>query len=63
MKKKSIKFEWIEKEAKGKAKEAKKRITITAEEENGQLKLKTVRCFPGIMCIECELHPPCTQLC
>jgi hypothetical protein len=49
MEKKNIDFKWIEK---GK-KEPKKQISITAEEENGQLKLVEVKCFPGIICLTC----------
>jgi hypothetical protein len=49
MKKKTIEFKWIEK---GK-KESKKQISITAEEENGQLKLIDVKCFPTIICLTC----------
>lgn len=49
MEKKSIEFKWIEEGTK----EAKKQISITAEVENEKLKLITVKCFPGIICLIC----------
>lgn len=49
MKKKIIKLNWIE----GKTKKPGKRISITAEEKNRQLNLKSVRCLPAIVCVSC----------
>ncbi len=59
MKKKDIKFNWIE----AGTKKSRKRITITAKEEDKQLKLKTVKCLPAIVCITCIglLCPKLTQ--
>lgn len=49
MAKKKIELKWIEKGTK----KQKQRVSVTAEVEDGKLKLISAKCFPGIICLIC----------